>query len=153
MLSLSKMLDPACIQLELRASEKMEVVQELVELFVAAGKLEHPDGLVDELLTQEKRVSTGIGDGIAIPHKLTKRVKQTMIAFGRKKNGLNFESLDLQPVFLLFLILGPPRKVTEHLQVLSKLSRLLHNKNFRQELLAAQLPNEIMEILQRYETA
>ncbi|MCP4396255.1 MAG: PTS sugar transporter subunit IIA [bacterium] len=152
MLNLSSILSPDCIQLDLRASDKKEAIQELVGLFVAAGQLDDSDDLANELLAQEKRVSTGIGDGIAIPHKLTKCASRTMIAFGRKNDGLNFEALDRQPVYLLFLILGPPHKVTEHLQVLSKLSRLLHNRNLRQHLFDAQQPNEILEIICRYET-
>ena len=152
MLNLSDILSSDCIQLDLRASGKQEAIQELVELFVAAGKLDNPDELVNELLEQEKRGSTGIGDGIAIPHKLTRRATRSIMAFGCKKAGLDFEALDRQPVYLVFLILGPPRKVTEHLQVLSKLSRLLHNKLLRQQLLDAQQPNEILEIVQRFES-
>lgn len=152
MLSLSKMLSPDCIQLNLRASDKKKAIRELVELFVAAGKLENPVELVDELLDLEKSVSTGIGDGIAIPHKLTRRATQTMIAFGCKKDGLDFASLDQQPVYLVFLILGPPGKVTEHLQVLSKFSRLLHNKLLRQQLLDAQQPDEVLEIIRCFES-
>ena len=151
MLRLSNMLSPGCIQLEMQAFDKQEALWELVELFVADAQLEDPSGLVEELLAQEKRVSTGIGDGIAIPHKLTRRAPKTMIAFGRKKNGLDFNALDRQPVYLVFLILGPPRKVTEHLQVLSKLSRLLHNNDLRQQLFDARLPEDILAAIREFE--
>ncbi|MBD3305024.1 PTS sugar transporter subunit IIA [candidate division KSB3 bacterium] len=153
MIALSEILDTRCITLELSATRKKHVLEELVNLLVKAGKLNlpQPKKLAKELLAQEKLVSTGIGDGVAIPHKLVEYVPETVIAFGRKQDGLNFNALDCQPVYLVFLILGPDTKPIEHLQLLSKLSRLLRNDAFKKILLEAQAADEIIEALRREE--
>lgn len=152
MRALSKILNRRCIKLEMQATKKQDAIEELVEILVQAGKVANAEELVEEVLAQEKQISTGIGDGVAIPHIMTKQVKKTIMAFGRKKEGVPFDALDHQPVYLFFLILGPQGKPHLHLQLLSRLSRLLHDYTFKKNLLEAQSPDEILEALRRKES-
>jgi mannitol/fructose-specific phosphotransferase system IIA component (Ntr-type) len=135
------------MKLEMQATSKKEALEELVDVLAQTGKVSNPQELAEELLEQENKVSTGIGEGIAIPHKMISGLKRTIMAFGRKKDGLPFDAIDHQPVSLLFLILGPQGKPHRHLQLLSRLSRLLHDPELKNVLLEAQTPNEILNAL------
>jgi len=150
-MKLSEILDRRCIKLDMYATKKSEAIEELVNLLLKTGKVSNIKGLADELMAQEEVVSTGIGQGIAIPHKLVSHVQHAVMAFGRKADGIKFNAIDKQPVTLLFLILGPKGKPTEHLQLLSKLSRFLHQSQFKECLLNAQTADEIWEAIRRQE--
>jgi fructose-specific phosphotransferase system IIA component len=148
---LTDLLEASTIKLELEARKKNEALQELVELLHRAGKIVDPQAALSGLIDREKLTSTGIGGGIAIPHLLTPDADQTVMAFGRKREGLRFDSVDNQPVTLIFLIVGPIHHEYTHLRLLSRLSRLLHDDSFRQTMLDAETPEEILQILRREE--
>jgi fructose-specific phosphotransferase system IIA component len=149
--TLADLLDATTIKLELEARKKNEALQELIELLHRAGKIEDPKAALNGLIEREKLTSTGIGSGIAIPHLLSPDAEQTVMAFGRKRKGLRFDSIDNQPVFLIFLVVGPKNQEYAHLRLLSHLSRLLHDSEFRRTLLEADTPQEILRILRREE--
>lgn len=151
MVALSELLDAQSIQLEMQASRKKEAIAELVDCLARAGKVKDAQAITNELLAQERTASTGIGEGIAIPHVLLPTLSRSMLAFGRHKQGIGFDAIDRRPVFLVFLLLGPRRKPTEHLQILSKLSRLLHDQELRQGLFDAATPEDVLAVLRRYE--
>lgn len=151
MVMLSELLDAQCIQLEMQASKKKEAIGELVNCLARAGKVTDAQTITKELLAQERTASTGIGEGIAIPHVLLPTLSHSMLAFGRKKSGIRFDAIDHRPVSLVFLLLGPRNKPTEHLQILSKLSRLLHDQELKQRLLEADTPEDVLALLRRYE--
>lgn len=151
MVRLSALLDVRCIQLEMQATKKKEAIAELVTLLEHAGKISQTDAIINTLLDQEKAVSTGIGEGIAIPHELLDQCAHSLLAIGRKKEGLAFHAIDHQPVFLVFLLLGSRHKPTEHLQILSKLSRWLHDSQFKNTLLHAQTPEDVIAVFRTYE--
>jgi len=146
-LVLSKLLDVRCITLEMRAKKKEEAIQELVDLLYHAGKVPENTLLVKQLLDREKMTSTGIGNGIAIPHDFIGNLPQTVLAFGRKKEGIPFDAIDQQPVNLFFLLVGPERNNWEHLKLLSKLARLLHDNTFKNTLFEARRPEDILEAI------
>jgi fructose-specific phosphotransferase system IIA component len=148
---LSDLLDTNTIQMELQARKKNDALGELVELLHSAGKIADPQSTLTGLIEREKLTSTGIGSGIAIPHLLTPDTEQTVMAFGRKREGLRFESVDNQPVTLIFLIVGPKHHEYAHLRLLSRLSRLLHDERFRQSLLDAESSEQVLQILRREE--
>lgn len=144
---LAEMLETSTIKLELEARKKNEALQEMVELLHRAGKIQDQAAALAGLVEREKLTSTGIGSGIAIPHLLTAEAQETVMAFGRKKDGLRFDSVDNQPVTLIFLIVGPKHQEYAHLRLLSRLSRLLHDDSFRQALLDAGTPDEVLAIV------
>jgi fructose-specific phosphotransferase system IIA component len=142
----SKLLDPACIDLNLKGKKKKEVVEELIDLLVRSGKLQNGKDIAEEVLEREKITSTAIGKGVAIPHKLIRGISQTLIAFGRKNEGVNFDAIDKAPVSLFFLLLGPEGHTGEHLKLLSKLARYLHDDGFIRALKEAKNPEDIIQV-------
>lgn len=151
--SLSGILDERCIKLEMEARKKPEAIRELVDVVTGGGDIREPERLYQELLEREKLASTGIGNGIAIPHCLTDRVSETRMAFGRKQKGIKFDSVDRQPATLFFLIVGPEGTHTEHLQLLSKLSRYLHDTSVLRGLLEAKSPEDVLQTFRKRDAA
>ncbi|MBN2585655.1 MAG: PTS sugar transporter subunit IIA [Candidatus Fermentibacteraceae bacterium] len=142
---LSEMLNPACIELELAEKKKPEIIRELIDLVSRAVDIPDREAMYEALMERERLSSTGIGNGIAIPHCLTDQVETTRVAFARKLDGAKFDSVDNQPVALFFLLVGPENNPNLHLQVLSKLARYLHDGIFCDHLLAAGSPEEVIK--------
>lgn len=153
MIKLSKLLNENCIELDLKANKKKDVIEELLSILKQNGKTGNIDipSLLEEMMEREKSSSTGIGNGVAIPHKLISGIDETVMAFGRKSSGINFDSIDGKPAELFFLILGQEGKSTKHLRILSKLARLLHNSSFRAILSETKSPEEIIEAVKQQE--
>ena len=142
-----------CISLNLGARKKTAVIEELVELLLRAGKVADKGALTAELLERERTASTGIGQGIAIPHRITERVSTTLMAVGRSPAGVAFDAIDKKPVHLFFLILGPPGNPAGHLKLLSRLSRLLLHGDLHRQLMDAPTGAAVLELLREQETA
>ena len=153
MIRLSKLIDEKCIELDLKANRKKDVINELLTVLKNNGRIGNIDidSVLDEMMEREKSSSTGIGNGIAIPHKLIPGIDETVMAFGRKQSGINFDSIDGKPAQLFFLILGQEGKSSKHLRILSKLSRLLHNSDFRSVLSNSTSPEDVIEAFKKQE--
>lgn len=133
-MNLSEIISREAILPELTARDKVAVLTELVEPLIALEPDLDRDELVGILLEREKLGSTGIGDGIAIPHGKVPSTDQLLISFGRSPGGIDFDSMDGQPAFLFFLLLAPESSTGSHLKALAKLSRLLKDPSFREGL-------------------
>lgn len=144
-------LSERAIEAALISGDKKEIIRELVELLIRAKEIKAKDKekIVKVLLERESLGSTGIGQGIAIPHGKTDSVRRIIAAFGRSPGGINFASLDREPVYLFFLILAPADSVGTHLKALARISRLLKNKNFRLALKEAKTEAELVNIIKR----
>jgi len=140
-------IDARCVRLNLAARKKEDAVAELVALLADAGKLDGVDRYVEEILAREKISSTGIGNGIAIPHRLVTGVDEIMLAVGRSAKGIPFDSVDHKPAHLIFLIIGPQGRNNEYLNVLSRLSRHLNDRAFFEALMRAKEPEEAAELM------
>ncbi len=151
MISITELLTPECIRLELNEKRKKRVIAELTGLLEAAGRISDGSSLADKIVERESIASTGIGHGIAIPHCLTCLVDRTVMALGRSTAGIPFDAADSKPARLIFLLAGPQSATAEHLKLLSKLSRLLTEKSFREALLTATTPEEIIELFRKGE--
>jgi len=150
--NISDLLDPDCIQLELAAHGKEAVIKELVHLLADAEKLEgSADHYVVEVMGREKISSTGIGNGIAIPHVLVAEVDEIMMAVGRSAKGIPFDSVDGKPAHLLFLIIGPQGRNNEYLKILSTLSRYLNDRAFFEALMKVETPEEVITLVEERE--
>ena len=143
--TMGQILDERCITLELTARKKPDIIRELVDTLARGVAVSDFDRLTRELVDREKLTTTAIGGGIAIPHALSATVSETAMAFGRKLDGARFDAVDNQPVSLFFLLVGPEGSHTEHLRLLSRLSRYLHNPEFRQALLSAKTPEGVLQ--------
>jgi len=151
MLNLGEILDIRCVLLDVAAKKQKQIVSALVESIAGAGRIPEAKKFTKLVLEREKRASTGIGRGVAIPHWLGDDIDETVMAFARTTAGVPFDSIDGQPVRLFFLILGPSSRPTEHLQLLSRLSRILHNDECIDRLLSAQSPDEVQSVLEHEE--
>ena len=144
---INNMLSENCINLNLKGTTKSEIIDELVEILYAAGKLNDKAEYKKEILKREAQSSTGLEEGIAIPHAKTSAVKIPSIAFGLSKAGVDYESLDGEPSKLFFMIAAPANASDTHIEVLSKLTTTLLDDDVRENLLKAASPKEVIEIL------
>ncbi|HEX16646.1 MAG TPA: PTS sugar transporter subunit IIA [Deltaproteobacteria bacterium] len=137
-MKIAEMLDEGSIIEELSARDKEGALRELVSLLAQGGKLKDEAKALEVLFEREKLGSTGIGEGIAIPHGKLPDLEGVICAFGRSRKGIDFEAVDGKPVHLLFLLLAPENSASEHLKALARLSRLLKDPLFRKRLLEAE---------------
>jgi len=128
---------------ELNAASKRAVLAELSEVFSRDHRGLAPGAMVDVLLEREKLGSTGIGDGIAIPHGKLKGLERLVIAFGRSRQGIDFDAIDGKPVHIFFLLMAPESSTGQHLKALAKISRMLKDPGFRSDLMDAKNAEEI----------
>lgn len=133
-MKLSDFLGEEAIVTELKGVEKQAVLIEMAEALASAGMIKSVEEAVRVLLEREKLGSTGIGDGIAIPHGKLKNIEDIVIAFGRSSAGIDFDSMDGAPVHLVFLLLAPENSASSHLKALALISRLLKDLSFREKL-------------------
>jgi len=140
------------IKIGLTGKTKGEILKELVELLFNSGKIKAPDKIYEAVIEREKLCSTGFEHGVAIPHPRQGQpdiVEQLVIAFGSTKDGIDFDALDGKPVFIFFMLAAPNDQ--EHLRTLARLSRMLKKEEFRDELLKAKTPEDILKIIKRRE--
>lgn len=137
------------VSADLEAADKGTVIDELVELLIKSGRIKEKDKpkIIEILLNRESLGSTGIGQGIGIPHGKCEYVKELTAAFGVSKKGINFDALDGEKVYIFFLLLAPEDSAGPHLKALARISRLLKDKYFRDSLIQAGSDKDILNIL------
>jgi len=138
---------------ELKSKTKKEVLLELSEVFLRGDVKVDCDAMVEVLLDREKLGSTGIGDGIAIPHGKLPGLENLVVSFGRTIEGIDFDSLDGKPVHIFFLLMAPENSAGQHLKALAKISRMLKEKVFRKELMEAKTSDEIYDLIDKKDKA
>jgi len=148
-MKLSDLIDPKAIVSELQATSKEEVVKELVAALEVAGKVDAKDAkkLTAALMAREQLGSTGIGQGLAVPHAKHNSVGNLVAAFGRSKKGIDFDSLDGEPVYLVFLLLSNKEASGQHLEALAYITKLLRDDLFCRFLKEAKDHAELVELL------
>jgi PTS system nitrogen regulatory IIA component len=146
-MKLSEIIEEEDIILDLKAKDKKEVLEELVEPITNHEPTIDKGSLVRVLLDRERLGSTGIGDGVAIPHGKFPGVKYPIMSFGRSRKGLDFESMDGEPAYLFFLLVAPENAASVHLETLAKIARILKNSSFRKVLMEASTRRELYETI------
>ncbi|MDV2685796.1 fructose-specific PTS transporter subunit EIIC [Alkalihalophilus lindianensis] len=144
---ISDLLKRETIVLDMSATEKESAIDELVRCLDVAGRLKDASEYKKAIQAREDQSTTGIGEGIAIPHAKTSAVLTPAIAFGRSKKGVDYEALDGQPSYLFFMIAASEGANNEHLETLSRLSTYLMDESFRQSLLQASTEEEILKAI------
>jgi len=139
------------IEPNMKSTAKADAIRELVALLKRAGAISSEDSVAKVVLEREELGSTGIGEGIAVPHGKCDDVDGLVAAFGRSEKGIEFESIDNQPVHLLFLLVAPKDSAGPHLMALARISRLLKNRDFRKGLINAESKTEILKICESEE--
>ena len=146
-MQLSQLIKKNLIALELKAGNKQEAIEEMTELISRDKRIKNRDEILQTILEREKLGTTGIGDGLAIPHSRTDAASDIVVAFARSEEGLDFEALDNKPVNLFFMVVGPKEKNDEYLKIMSILARLFSKEENRQALLEAATHREIMKAI------
>jgi len=147
-MKLTDILSPDQVVADLAGRGKRAVMEELCRPLLAKHPGMELPALMEVLVEREKLGSTGIGDGIAIPHGKMAGLGELMLSFGRSRAGVDFDSLDGKPAHLFFLVVAPDNSAGTHLKALARISRLLKSNVVRQELLEASDAQEIYEIIQ-----
>jgi nitrogen PTS system EIIA component len=132
---------------DLYGADKLSVLKELSRPLVKACDFASAEELVQVLLEREKIESTGIGEGIAIPHGRVKGLKEFLLCFARSTKGIDFDSIDHKPAHLFFLILAPDNSATVNLELLSRVVTLLRDHSFKKRLMEARSSKELFQII------
>jgi len=148
-MSIIEYIRPECVLLNLKADTKLKVFEELASSLVTSGLL---DGVGAELLVRkleerEKLSTTGVGEGVAIPHASLEGFNETVIVIGCLPNGVDFASVDNAPVKVVFMIIGSQSVPRLHIQILARIVRLCRNKELMNKLQSVSTPQEVMDAI------
>ena len=135
------------ISLDLKGSTKEEILSEMVDLMVASGHIRDRDAVLRAIVDREKRMSTGMQNGIAIPHGKTDSVDCLLAALGIQRSGVDFGALDGQPSTIFVMTVSPDSRTGPHIQFLAEISRPLNDASVRSKLLAATSREEVLRLL------
>ncbi|MBL0926064.1 MAG: PTS sugar transporter subunit IIA [Phycisphaerales bacterium] len=152
-MTLMDILSPACIKAPLTASDKKGVIEELVDVLAAAGKVKDAALLKASVWSRETTRTTGIGHGLAIPHGKCDGVSSLAMAIGKPAKPIDFASIDGKPVRMIVLLASPPDKTSDHIQALARISRIMTVEDFRNRIYDAPGPQEIYNLLAAQEGA
>ena len=137
------------VTLKLKGATKDDILEELVDLLVSSGRIKDRKAALKAVMEREKKMSTGLQNGIAIPHGKTDTVESLVAALGIRKEGIDFQSLDGLPAQIFLMTLSPASRTGPHIQFLADISRTLHDPVVRQQVLEATSEEELLEILAR----
>src|SRR5438093_3397819 len=148
-MDLGDILGPEQIVPELKATNRWEAIDELIQQLIGSGKIksEHREAVTAVIKKRESSMSTGIGFGIGIPHASTDLIYEVVGSLGRSRKGVNFDALDNQPVNLVMLFLVPQGQFQKHLHTLANIAKLLHKSEFRQALEQAPSADAMLQII------
>jgi len=150
-MTLMEILSTKSIIVDLQGETKEEIIKELVDALEVGEVITDRDKVLQAVLEREKIMSTGIGDGIAIPHGKSDAVVRLAAALGTQKRGVDFEALDGEPAYVFFLLVSPANVSGPHIKALARISRLLKNDEFKKKLIQAAAPDEIVSIIESEE--
>ncbi|HBK58948.1 MAG TPA: PTS sugar transporter subunit IIA [Spirochaetaceae bacterium] len=151
---LQKAFNPATIKIGLESEDKAEVLEELTDLLsknYLQGQTFPREAVLEALWAREKKMSTGIYKGIAVPHATVEGIDTLRGVLGISKKGIDYESLDGSPVYLVFLLVSPPGEAEQHLNALKKIALLIQDPLFLENVLEASTPQKVYSIIQEFE--
>ena len=150
-MKISELIGKGKIISELKGRSKAALINELIDLYEDDSRVVNIENIRKAVLEREKIMSTGVGKGFAIPHAKTNSVKDIIAAFGKLKEPVDFEALDNEPVNLIMLLVAKENQVGPHIKLLSRISRMMNNGDFRESLAQAQSETEILAIFEEEE--
>jgi len=143
---LTDILSRECIKVPLTAVDKQGAISEMVELIAAAGKVADQQQILKATMERERTRTTGIGNGLAIPHGKCAAVRELVMAIGKTKDPIDFESIDGKPVTIVIFLASPPDKTGPHIQALARISRLMTDQRFRRQLDEAETAQAVYDL-------
>jgi len=149
---LTEILKPQNIKVPVLAKVKTEAIAELISLLADNGEVVDPKKVLDSVLEREATRTTGIGNGLAIPHGKCAGTADLVMAIGKAATPIDFQAIDGRPVTLIWLLTSPPDKTGPHIHALARISRLMTIDKFRQALNAAQTGQDVYDIIVKQES-
>jgi len=146
-MNLKKVLSPDAVWVDLKADSKQGIIEEMIDRLLASGKVKDREAVLQAVVEREEKMSTGMQNGVAIPHGKTDAVKSLVAAVGLNKAGVNFDSMDGSPCTIFIMTLSPLKRRGPHMQFLAEVSRLISQSAEREKLLACKTHNDIYELL------
>lgn len=135
------------VKIPLESIDKDQIIEEMINLIDESINLKNKEEILKAVMDREAVMSTGVGEEVAIPHGKSNGVSEIVAALGITKKPIDFKSLDDKPVRLVWLLVGPEDKTGPHLKALSRISRLMHKKEFREELIKTRLPKRLLQVI------
>jgi fructose-specific phosphotransferase system IIA component len=149
---LTELLKPENIKIPLDAKTKTEAISELVNLLAANGEIKEPKKVLDSVLDREATRTTGIGNGLAIPHGKCSGTDHLVMAIGKPATPIDFQAIDGRPVTIIWMLNSPPDKTGPHIHALARISRLMTMDKFRVALTNAKTSQEMWDIISQQES-
>ena len=150
-MKITEVLEEQLVQTNLAGTTKEEVINAMVDLVAKSSKVLDTEKVRQAIFEREKIMSTGVGNGFAIPHGKTDAVSDIIAAFATTAQPIDYQSLDEKPVRLVFLLIGRDNMVGPHIKLLSRISRLMGKEDFRNRLLELKTPQEVLESFRQEE--
>lgn len=150
-MKISEFLNKNAIKIGIQSTEKEDSLKELVDVLAGVQDIGDKKAIVKALIDRENLGSTGIGQGIAIPHGKTDKVKELVAVLGISQKGVNFEALDGELVYIFFLLVAPKETAGPHLKALAQISRLLRDSYFCELMRRCKTADEVHELIRREE--
>lgn len=150
-MNLLDILSPESTIVDLKGESKEDIIAELVNSLPVGDAITDRDQVLQAVLDREKIMSTGIGDGIAIPHGKSAAVTELVAAMGTQRRGVDFDALDGEPAFVFFLLVSPANVSGPHIKALARISRLLKNEEFKKKLIEADSAEDIIASIEAAE--
>jgi fructose-specific phosphotransferase system IIA component len=151
-MKISDILTEDLIKIHLQGNTKESVINEMIELISNSSKVLDKEKVRSAIFDREKIMTTGVGNGFAIPHGKSDAITDIIAAFGITENPIDYQALDEKPVRLLFLLVGKENMVGPHIKLLSRISRLMNKDDFRQKLLTLTSAAEVIETIKTEES-
>ena len=149
---LTQIIEPACIIVPLQGKNKEAIIAELVDTLASAGSIQDKNVVLQAVLAREQTRSTGIGSGIAIPHGKCKGARELVMAMGISSQGVDFESIDEKPVYIVVLLVSPIDKTGPHIQALARISRLMLDEEFKNKIQHSTSAQELYDLISSKES-
>lgn len=151
-MSLIDYINADAIMLDVQESDKEMLLSKMLERLDSCNLLENREDAENAIMAREQLMSTGVGNGVAIPHAKTDAVKEIRLTVATIKNGISYKSVDNKPVFVVFMLLSPRNAASDNLKVLTSIAKLLRdNSNFLEKLIKADTPSEFIELIAKEE--
>jgi fructose-specific phosphotransferase system IIA component len=151
-MKITDILSEKVIVTKLPGTTKSEILNAMIDLAATNERVTDKEKMRSAILEREKIMSTGVGSGFAIPHGKTDAVQDIVAAFAITDQPIDYQSLDDQPVRIIFLLVGKDNSVGPHIKLLSRISRLMNKEEFRKKLIDAKSPSEILQIFKQEES-
>jgi fructose-specific phosphotransferase system IIA component len=152
-MKITDVLEEQFVRTNLPGTSKEEIIDSMIRLVGNSRNVLDKEKVRQAIFEREKIMSTGVGNGFAIPHGKTDAVKDIVAAFAITERPVDYQALDEQPVRLVFLLVGRDSLVGPHIKLLSRISRMMNKEEFRKELLASKTPKEVIELFRQQEAS